>query len=376
MHTFYLTKRNAGGSMTSDNPNEDSKRYLESYSVPSFDLIPDPRPNAKGKTYIANIYGEKSAFVDEQSDPHIIQKIKSGEFKVPKIQFTEGRRLVEDHDTVEYQYLQLCRWNENNKPNNRTRTFFEFKPQEVSKKKIDTEMEDIKIKSEILNLSATKLAAVARVSGALANSKNFDTIEPSILQHSLVVKVSNPQGKQLVKEILEDPMLEPRYDILEALDKNILKWHPTNEWNLIWSSGGVVCNVPAGTQDKHQYAAEYLYHKGRETLNTVRSMLGRKMVSQEEVEAAVEGEAQALREFVKNATNAEIVEKMIEWNKENPEHELFRLNGSVYLFGDKQLSTEDKNGKTIRGKDGIRVCLTEDINLFNMAYAEWSKLIF
>lgn len=368
MHTFYITRQNVQGSMVSKDPDGQSKRYLETYSIPSIDLIKDPRPHKKGRTWIANVAGELTPFVDEQSDPTIIQKIKKGEIKLPKLQFVEGRRNVEEDNLVEYEYLKLCSWNDVNKKNNRTRTFFEFKPQEISKRKVETEMEDIRIKSEILQLPSSKLKAVARVSGALASSKTFDSVDPSIIQHSLIVKVSTPHGKTLVEEILKDPLLEPRFDILEGIDKGEIMWHPNNDNNLVWRSGGVLVNVPAGTEDKAKYAADYLYNKGRETLNTLRNRLGRNTITKEQAASS----NTELKKWVENATPTEVINKILDWNKENPSAELLTISGPYYYFGEMKLAIEGGS----RGKDGVRDFLIQNQDAYNMVYQEWSKFVF
>lgn len=371
MHTFYLSRQNTQGSMVSKDPQGVSKKYLENYSIPSIALIKDPRPNKTGTTWIANVAGENTAYVDMQSDPAIVQKIKKGEYKLPKLQFTEGRRNVEDWNTVEYEYLQLCPWNEKNKKNNRTRTFFEFKPNEISKQKVEKEMEDIRVKSEILQLNSGRLKAIARVSGALATSKAFDSTDPSIIQHSLIVKVSNPHGKALVEDLLKDPLLEPRFDILEGIDKGLILWHPTNDRNLMWKSGGVLVNVPAGTEDKAKYAAEYLWHKGRETLNTLRNLLGRTVVTEAQTSSTTNDE---LKDWVSKASKDEIIERMLEWNKENPDVQLMKLTGPYFYFGDLKLALEGDGHK--KGKNGVKEFLNSNNDVYNMLYQEWSKFVF
>lgn len=353
--------------MVSKDPDGQSKRYLESFSIPSIALIKDPRPNKRGTTWIANVAGETTCFVDSQSDPNIIQKIKRGEVKLPKLQFTEGRRNVEDWNIVEYEYLKMCPWNEPNKKSNTVRTFFEFKPDEISRVSIERELEDIKIKSKIFELNAVELKAVARVSGALSSSKAFDTIDPSVIKHSLIVKVSTPAGKQQIEDILNDPMLETRYDIYEALDKGFIMWHPTNDNNLMWKSGGVLVNVPAGTQDKIKYSAEYLWHKGRETLNTLRNLLGRLMVTEEQTSTTNDD----FKDWLAKATKEEIVDKIQDWCKDNPSLSFLKLNGAYYYFGDLKLATDANT----RGKAAVKEYLLSNINVYNMVYQEWIKLV-
>jgi hypothetical protein len=111
MITFFLTKQNAEGSMSSDKEGE-NKQYNEGYLIPAFDLIPDKRSYrvdsetkkriptegnkpVGGKTHVACVSGENTIYVDEQRDPLLIQKYIRGEVKIPKLQFTEGRRLVD-----------------------------------------------------------------------------------------------------------------------------------------------------------------------------------------------------------------------------------------------------------------------------------------
>lgn len=372
MHTFFLSRQNVQGSMVNKDPEKASKRHLESYSIPSFSLIKDPRPNKQGTTFIANVSGETSPFVDEQSDPDIINKIKRGEVKLPKMQFTEGRRNVEEYNIVEYEYLKLCPFNELNKKNNRTRTFFEFKPNEVSKKNVENEMKDIKIKSEILSLELGRLKAIARVAGAISSAKTFDSIDPDVIKHSLIVKVGHPQGREIVEELLDNPLLEPRFDILEGIDEGLILWHPRNDNDLMWKSGGVLVNVPAGTPDKEKYAAEYLWHKGRETLNTLRNLLGRRVVTEQETTSGTNDE---LKDWISSASRVDIINKIMEWSKENPDVAILKLKGPYFYFGDQKLAFDEST--SAKGKNGVREFLTDKKNndLYNMVYQEWAKFV-
>ena len=64
----------------------------------------------------------------------------------------------------------------------------------------------------------------------------------------------------------------------------------TDKNKLIWESGGHILSVPAGTEDKEKYAADYLYNNGKETLDILRVKMGRTPIVQEAFESALEGE--------------------------------------------------------------------------------------
>lgn len=353
--------------MVSRDPQETSKRFPESWTIPSIELINDPRPGKSGKTYIAAVPGESTAFVDSQSNPDLIKDLRELRVKLPQLKFTEGRRNVEETNLSEYEFLQLTKFNEENKVPGLRRTFFEYKPQEISKKKIETELRDIKIKSDIMALDMSKLKAVARVSDAIGDSKSFDSVDPSIIQHKLIVKVRNDEGKALIEELLNDSTLEYRYDIYEAIDKGILKWHPTNPFSLIWVSGGAVCNVPAGTKDKVKHVAEYLLANGYETMTTIRKLLGRAVVE----ETVEETESSDIKDWIKTADKSQIIDKIIEWNKENSDLAFLRYKGAYMFFEDIKLSTKDAP----KGKDGAKSFLLADETTYQEVYKAWLQYI-
>lgn len=367
MYTFYISRPNTGGSMVSRDPQESSKRYPENWTIPSLELIDDKRPGKFGKTYIAVVPGEKSPYVDEQSNPDLIKDLREKKVKLPRLTFSEGRRQVEETNIVEYQFLQLTKFNEENKVQGLSRTFFEHKPQETSKKAIEKELSDIRIKSAIMSLDMNKLKAVARVSDAVKDSSAFDSVDPSIIQHSLIVKVKTEAGRELINELLNDSMLEYRFDIHEAIDKKILKWHPTNPYSLIWTSGGIVCNVPAGAKDKVKHVAEYLVANGFETLNTIRKLMGRVSVT----ETVEETESTDIKTWLKSAGKADIIDKVLEWNKANPELAFLKFKGPYMYFEDLKLCTENAP----KGRDGAKDFLLEDEATFQEVYKVWIKYV-
>jgi hypothetical protein len=367
MHTFFISAPNTGGSMVSRDPQETSKRFPESWTIPSVELVADKRPGKVGMTYIAAVPGESSAYVDEQSNKDLIKDLREGKVKVPRLTFSEGRRNVQETSVSEYEFLKLTKFNRENKAGGLSRTFFEYKPQEMSKLSVERELNDIRIKSAIMALDMNKLKAVARVSDAVKDSKAFDSVDPSIIQHSLIVKVKTEQGKALIDELLKDPILEYRYDIHEAIDNKILRWHPTNPYSLIWTSGGQVCNVPAGTDDKVKHVAEFLMTNGYETLNTIRKLMGRVSIT----ETIEETESVDIKEWIKSAGKEEIIDKILDWNKANPELAFLKFKGPYMHFEDIKLSTE----KVPKGRDGAKDFLIGDDTTFQEVYKIWVKYV-
>jgi hypothetical protein len=387
MITFFLTKQNAEGSMSSDKEGE-NKQYNEGYLIPAFDLIPDKRSYrvdsetkkriptegnkpVGGKTHVACVSGENTIYVDEQRDPLLIQKYIRGEVKIPKLQFTEGRRLVDENDTIELEYLRATRFNEANKRDNKTRTFFEFKPQEISTREVTKELDDIKIKSRVLGLPQDELFAVASVSKSVQNTKVLEDIDSTLVQHSVLVKLKTPKGKELIESLLEDKLLVTRYDIQCAIDKGILRWHPHNDFELQWSSGGVVCKIPAGTEDRIHFAANYLTYKGHDTIRTIRTALGRILPESNEI-VEEESVGNVLVELSKKSPS-EVIDAMFKHHNENKEQKFFTQGGAYFFYGDGENKIKLATEENPKGKDGLKDKLLKDKALFQILYEDFVK---
>lgn len=350
--------------MNPSDPTQARKTFNENHSIPSVSLIPDPREGRSGMTWIANVKGEKSIFVDEQNDKDLINKIQRRERSLPRVRFTEGTRKVEDRNIVEIEYLRHCSRNADvaakmNKP--MLATFFEYKPETDSSTRVEKEIADIELKGAILALTGSRLLAVARVSGALQSVRT--EVSDTVAKHKILNFLRQPEGRKLVESLMNDEMLEYRFDIQEALDKGHIKWDQRNPLNLLWQSGGLIATVPAGTQDKVQYAASYLFKDGFATLNTIRKLLHR--ISLDEL--VEETGSVNLRDWLKTANTTQISEKMLDWHREHPQMALFEWKGPwAYFDGVKLAKGTEETVKTI----------VEDSDLFDLVYKKWTSFIF
>lgn len=350
--------------MVHRDPQLTSKRYPENWSIPSVELIDDPREGKFGKTWIANVPGEKSPFVDEQSNGEILKEIRDNKRKLPRLSFTNGRRRVEETNTCEYEFLKLTKFNAKNKARGVTRTFFEFIPAEISKEFVDKEMKIVDLTTKIAMLDENKLKAVARVSGAISKVEDFDV---QSAKYKLIMRVKKVEGQRVLEELLADPMLEYRFDIHDAMDSGVLSWSRQNPNVLIWKAGGTVCTVPAGNKDRVQYAAQYLYNNGFDTLTTIRKMLGRITVD----EAVEETQSTDLADWLKSASKEAIVEKILEWNKDNPDFAFLKFKGPYMYFEDIKLTKDN----TSRGREGATEYLLESEKTFEDVYKVWTKYV-
>lgn len=365
MHRFVITTTNAvGGTMVPRDPSLAAKRYPESWSIPSVELIDDPRPGKFGKTWIANVPGEKSPFVDEQSNPRILDDIRESKMRLPSLAFTNGRRNVEETNVCEYEYLKLTKFNVKNKVRGVTRTFFEYIPEQISKELVDKEMRVVDLTTKIAMLDDNKLKAVARVLGAISKVSEFD---PQSAKYKLIMSVKRVEGQRLLEEILADPMLEYRFDIHDAIDSGVLTWSPMNPNVLIWKSGGTLCTVPAGNKDRVQYAAQYLYNNGFDTLVTIRKMLGRVTVE----ETVEETNSVDLVDWIKLASKEDIVDKILEWNKENPDFAFLKFKGPYLYFENTKLTKDN----TAKGREGAKEYLLESEKTFEDVFNIWKKYV-
>ena len=365
MHRFIISRPNrAGGTMSHRDPELISKRFPESWSIPSIELIDDPREGKFGQTYIANVAGERSPFVDEQSNPNLLQDLLEKKRKLPRIQFSYGQRKVNETSVCEYQFLKLSRFNAKNNAKGVSTTFFEFIPAEISKEFVDKEMKIVDLTTKIAMLDENKLKAVARVSGAISKVEDFDV---QSAKYKLIMRVKKVEGQRVLEELLADPMLEYRFDIHDAMDSGVLMWSRQNPNLLVWKAGGTVCTVPAGTQDKVRYAAQYLYNNGFDTLTTIRKMLGRITVD----EAVEETQSTDLADWLKSASKEAIVEKILEWNKDNPDFAFLKFKGPYMYFEDIKLTKDN----TSRGREGATEYLLESEKTFEDVYKVWTKYV-
>lgn len=364
MHIFIISNTNAGGTMVHRDPLLTSKRYPENWAIPSVELIDDPRPGKFGKTWIANVPGEKTPFVDEQSNQKILDDIREGKRKLPTIAFTNGRRKVEETNVCEYQYLKLTKFNIKNKTKGITRTFFEYVPAEISKDLVEKEMKVVDLTTKIAMLDENKLKAVTRVIGAIAKVSDFDV---QSAKYKLIMSVKRVEGQRVLEEILADPMLEYRFDILDAIDSGVLTWSHQNPNILVWKAGGIVCTVPAGNKDRVQYAAQYLYNNGFDTLTTIRKMLGRVTVE----ETVEETNSVDITNWLKSASKEDILDKIFEWNKANPDFAFLKFKGPYLYFEEIKLTKDN----TLKGREGAKEYLLESEKTFEDVFNIWKKYV-
>lgn len=379
---FILSKRNSGGSMKKEEPNGERRPilYKNSKSIPAVCQILDPRENYKSLTWIRYMKGEKSVFVDEQSQEFNVNDYINNRYRLDKITFSHGVLTVKPSEPTLYQFLCLHAQNSNNhKKNGAKNTFFEYNPSALAKKRLDVERKNFEIQSSVFNLPFNQLKAVARVTGAVDTTGRLDNMDSDEIRHNLL-SLSRRDPK-LFEQVTKDTNLTVKFDIHDALDKGYIMWDSHDTMVLRFSNGNQILKSSMG-EDKVTYAANFLSQKSPETLNSIRRLLGRAEIDfEQEVNTesvTIKDEYKKYADILVGGVRSEIIDAFFDYSNEmkGNENKLIWFDGAYGKWGDVNLFNDSiVKEKKMKGRDAVREFLTVDNFMFNQVREDFMKRI-
>lgn len=354
--------------------------YKNSKSIPAVCQILDPRENFKSLTWIRYMKGEKSIFVDEQSQEFSVDDYINNKYRLDKITFSHGVLTVKPSEPTLYQFLCLHAQNaENHKKNGAKNTFFEYNPAALAKKRLDVERKNFEIQSSVFNLPFNNLKAVARVTGAVDTTGRLDSMDSDEIRHNLLSL--SRRDPRLFEQVLNDTNLTVKFDIHDALDKGYIMWDTHDTMVLRFSNGNQILKSTMG-DDKITYAARFLSERSPETLNTIRRLLGRAEIdlSQDTDTTAVtiNEEYKKYADILSGGSRGEIIDAFFDYSNQmkGNENKLIWFDGAYGKWGDVNLFNDDiVKGRKLKGRDAVREYLLTDDFMFSQVREDFTKRI-
>ena len=265
------------------------------FVVPGWQEIIDPRPNASGMCIIRFLPSESSIFVDSQKTPFDLYKIRSGEHKVNDIKFNDGSRACSPQQENLVAYLRTCKQHIKNANANgwAGSVFHEASSNEESVQKGNEWAAETDLRGKIKSMPLSKLKAVYRVMSEVS-IQDINLTEVDVMRHNLTI-LSN-KDKAMFDLLYSDRLLSVKYDLYEALDSGLVT-RPLSDKNMFMMNDRMIKKSPEGI-NPIQFMAEWLDMDGRDTLETIRTRLGRN--PKEEIDIATpEQDAKRLIEFMR-----------------------------------------------------------------------------
>lgn len=376
-YQFFLSKPNTKGTLKKQ-VNEDQLQtvpFPTNKRFPSFCSVVDSRKDSKTrgrKVTVRYVEGEPSIYVDEQNTKWDLKEYREGNLPSTPIYFNQGRINVSASNVTLLEYLRICPWNtENNASNNYTGVaFHEFKPEAEAKKSFTTERGTFMLEKEAYIMSLDKAMAILRVSDKV-NHVNVFTAEGGKseegLRWELILMIKN--NPELFRMVAEDPRLMIKYDILTAIDRDILTWVGQYKEILSYRTTGEVICATDQTRDKLDFSAEYLITKALPTLNGIRTQLGRTVEAEAEKNEGLDSKL----DFIQKGTKEQIVDKIIEDHRDRDKPSVFDVaKGNTVKFGGTPISIDDTK---VSGYQSARLFLNDPENqpVYEAVMAEWMK---
>lgn len=280
--TFYIKPTiNEKSSM----PQKTSKNY---FSIESYQLVADPREGREGEqVWIRLKEDEASIFTDEQTSPFSLNDIKFGRERQPSIPFDErGRKVVSLREKKLLQFLRTCRENVLNadKCNYSGSQIFEHNPQAAEKKQGEAFAKDNSLRMSIQKMTADKAKAIYRIMGG-RTIEQMDELDMETIKHNLYVVAKKDEAT--FKELRQDPYLETKYDIYEALDRQVIYRSPQKPNMFMWKvTNSTIKTYPLGVDAVSAFAKD-LVDNEPETLFIIRKNLG-KVEEKSQAQSAIE----------------------------------------------------------------------------------------
>ena len=223
--------------------------------IPSEDIIYDPDSNTQRKIKYSK--GEKSIFVDEQSE--------SASNKKPQpIIFQNGMLAVPYTNPLLKKFLDYSNYNSSN-PNRISSSksiYFFVNKGEDAKVTVEKTMKEVEAASVALKMPLEQLLGYARVLGVNVD-KSTDEIRYDMMQ------IAKQDPKSFV-DGLDDPRTEYAEVFILAKEYNVLT---NSKTDISWVNGGMICTIPLGVSPVEKATDFFISEEGEVVYKEVRRRL-------------------------------------------------------------------------------------------------------
>lgn len=223
--------------------------------IPSEDVIYDPETNTQKK--IKYVRGEKSIFVDEQSE-------SASNKKSEPIIFQNGILAVPYTNPLLKNFLDYSNYNSSNA--NRIASsksiYFLVDKGEEAKVTVQRTIKEVEAASVALKMPLEQLLGYARVLGVNVD-KSTDEIRYDMMQ---IAK----QDPQSFVDGLDDPRTEYAEVFILAKEYNVLS---NTKTDISWVNGGMICTIPLGVSPVEKATDFFMSEEGEVVYKEVRRRL-------------------------------------------------------------------------------------------------------
>lgn len=223
--------------------------------IPSEDIIYDPDSNTQRKIKYSK--GEKSIFVDEQSE-------SASNKKSQPIIFQNGILAVPYTNPLLKKFLDYSNYNSSN-PNRISSSksiYFFVNKGEDAKVTVEKTMKEVEAASVALKMPLEQLLGYARVLGVNVD-KSTDEIRYDMMQ---IAK----QDPQSFVNGLDDPRTEYAEVFILAKEYNVLT---NSKTDISWVNGGMICTIPLGVSPVEKATDFFISEEGEVVYKEVRRRL-------------------------------------------------------------------------------------------------------
>ena len=240
---------------SSIDPRTGQKRFPVVNLIPSEDIIYDPETNTQRN--IRYVRGEKSIFVDEQSDA-------AAEKKSKPIIFQNGLLAVPYTNPLLKKFLDYSNFNSSN-PNRISSSksiYFLVDKGEEAKVTVARTIKEVEAASVALKMPLEQLLGYARVLGVNVD-KSTDEIRYDMMQ------IAKKDPKSFI-DGLDDPRTEYAEVFILAKEYNVLS---NSKTDISWVNGGMICTIPLGVSPVEKATDFFISEEGEVVYKEVRRRL-------------------------------------------------------------------------------------------------------
>ena len=223
--------------------------------IPSEDIIYDPDSNTQRKIKYSK--GEKSIFVDEQSE-------SASNKKSQPIIFQNGMLAVPYTNPLLKKFLDYSNYNSSN-PNRISSSksiYFFVNKGEEAKVTVEKTMKEVEAASVALKMPLEQLLGYARVLGVNVD-KSTDEIRYDMMQ------IAKKDPKSFI-DGLDDPRTEYAEVFILAKEYNVLS---NSKTDISWVNGGMICTIPLGVSPVEKATDFFMSEEGEVVYKEVRRRL-------------------------------------------------------------------------------------------------------
>lgn len=223
--------------------------------IPSEDIIYDPDSNTQRKIKYSK--GEKSIFVDEQSE-------SASNKKSQPIIFQNGMLAVPYTNPLLKKFLDYSNYNSSN-PNRISSSksiYFFVNKGEDAKVTVEKTMKEVEAASVALKMPLEQLLGYARVLGVNVD-KSTDEIRYDMMQ------IAKQDPKSFI-DGLDDPRTEYAEVFILAKEYNVLT---NSKTDISWVNGGMISTIPLGVSPVEKATDFFMSEEGEVVYKEVRRRL-------------------------------------------------------------------------------------------------------